>query len=190
VGTEVSGVAVDSNRNVYYSVTVNGAVNELPYAFVDPSPQVAPMSADGGELSPVLPTTENLAGPFAPTTDQPWLTINSVADGVVSYSYTTATAGRIGHIKLLGQSIPVIQGVTGTPPIIKNVRSLGQGSVQFTFTNLPNAVFEVLSSTDLTLPLSQWTVVGSPSVTGSTQYQFTSPPDTNDPTLYFTVRSP
>ena len=40
----------------------------------------------------MLPATENLLGPFAPTSDQSWLTISGITNGVVSFSFT-ANAG-------------------------------------------------------------------------------------------------
>jgi len=48
----------------------------------------------------------------------------------------------------------------------------------------------VLATTNLSLPLSNWTVVGMASNTGPGQFQFTSQPTTNDSQLFYVVRSP
>ncbi len=114
-------------------------------------------------LPVVLPATDNLLAPFAPTSDQPWLTITGITNGVVSFSFTANTGpSRTAHITLLGQTIPVTQPVIATPPTLTGLQMLGNGVVHFAFTNNPSASFTVLSTTNLSLPLSNWTVVGAP----------------------------
>ena len=91
----------------------------------------------------------------------------------------------------MGQTITVTQGVVVTmPPTLTNLQWLGSSVVQFTFTNVQGATFEVLSTTNLGLPLSQWTVEGAPTVTGPGQYQFTSGADTTNMSRFFIVESP
>jgi hypothetical protein len=181
------GVAVDGAGNVYIADTGNSdmeiyvaytnAIKELPHAFVDPTPRFESMAAGNDALPVVLPTTENLLAPFAPTSDQPWLTISGAAKGVVSFSFTTNTGpSRTAHITLLGQSIPITQAVIGTPPTLTDVQMLGNGVVQFAFTNNPGATFTVLSTTDLSMPLSNWTVVGTASNAVSNVFLFTTQP--------------
>ena len=48
----------------------------------------------------------NLSGPFAPASDQPWLTITGVTNGVVSFSFTdiAPATSRVAHINVLGSS--------------------------------------------------------------------------------------
>ena len=59
----------------------------------------------------MLPTTQALTGVFAPSSDQSWLTIGTIANGVVNFSFTanTGAAARTAHISLLGQQITVTQ---------------------------------------------------------------------------------
>jgi DNA-binding beta-propeller fold protein YncE len=105
-----SGVAVDSAGNVYIADCVQNAIKELPNAFVDPTPKLEGLAAGNDFLPVVLPATENLLPPFAPTSDQSWLTITGITNDVVSFSFTTNTGfSRTGHITLLGQIIPVTQ---------------------------------------------------------------------------------
>jgi hypothetical protein len=185
------GVAVDGAGNVYIADTGNDAIKELPYAFVDPTPKLEGLDAGSDALPAVLPITENLLPPFAPVSDQPWLTITGVNNGVVSFSFTANTGpARTANITLLGQSIPITQGVIGTPPTLSGLQMLGNGVFQFAFTNTPSAAFTVVSTTDLSLPMSSWTVVGAPSNTASGMFQFTSQPTTNDSQLFYGVRSP
>ena len=169
----------------------NNAIKELPHAFVDPTAKVESLAGGSDVLPVVLPATANLLGPFAPTSDQPWLTITGVTNGVVSFSFTANTGpSRTAHITLLGQTITVTQPVIATPPTLTGLQMLGNGVVQFAFSNNPSASFTVLSTTNLSLPLTKWTVVGAPTVVAPGLFQFTSQPTTNDAARFYVVRSP
>jgi len=184
------GVAVDGTGNIYIADANNQAVKELPYAFVDPTHRLETMAAGSDALPTVLPTMENLLPPFAPTSDQSWLTITGTTNGIVSYSFTTNSGpARTAHISLLGQIIPITQGLLGTPPTVSSVQLLGSGAVQFAFTNIPSASFTVLSTTNLSSPLGEWAVVGTPTENPPGQYQFTDTRATSTQRFYI-VRSP
>lgn len=49
---------------------------------------------------------------------------------------------------------------------------LGNDTFQLSFTNAPGMGFVVLTSTNIALPLSNWTVLGAPTETSAGQYQF------------------
>ena len=59
----------------------------MPYAFVDPTPKFEGPAAGSDALPMVLPSTANLRPPFAPTSDQSWLTITGVS-GSLSHQTT------------------------------------------------------------------------------------------------------
>jgi hypothetical protein len=184
------GVAVDGVGDVFIGIII-GAIVELPHVFVDPTPKLEGLAADSDALPVVLPPTENLLPPFTPTSDQTWLTITGITNGVVSFSFTANTgSARTAHITLLGQTIPITQGLIGTPPNLTGARMLRNGVLQFAFTNTPGASFTVVSTTNLSLPFANWTVVGAASNTAPGQFQFTSQPTTNDPQRFYGVRSP
>ena len=61
---------------------------------------------------------------------------------------------------------------------------------QFAFTNSPGAIFGVLASTNLTLPLTNWTVLGGVTEIAPGQFQFIDPQATNNPKRFFLIRSP
>ena len=105
------GVAVDGSGNVYIADTFDNAVKEIPNALVGPASVTEGAPAGSDSLFAVIPTTTNLTGVFAPSSDQSWLTIGAVANGVVDFSFTanTSTAPRVAHISLLGRQIPVTQ---------------------------------------------------------------------------------
>jgi len=186
-----SGLVVDGEGNIYIADTYNNAIKELPRAFVDPTPRSESAAAGNDALPVVLPATENLLAPFTPTSDQPWLTISGITNGVVSFSFTANTGpSRTAHITVLGQTTAITQGVIGTPPTLTDLQTLGNGVIQFTFTNNPSATFTVLSTTNLLLPLAEWAVVGAPTNIAPGLFQFTSQPTTNDAQRYYRVRSP
>ena len=115
-GVPPDGVAVDGTGSVYIGGGPNLTLSELPYVFVDPTARSEGAAAGNDSLPVVLPATANLLAPFAPTSDQSWLTITGITNGVVSFSFT-ANAGsvRTAFITLLGQSILVTQaGLTFT----------------------------------------------------------------------------
>jgi hypothetical protein len=185
------GVAVDGANNVYIADTSDNAIKESPYAFVDPTAKLEGLAAGSDILPVVLPATANLLGTFAPTSDQTWLSITGVANGVVNFAFTANSGpARTAHIRLLGQAIAITQGLIGTSPNLTAVQMLSNGAIQFSFTNNPSASFTVLSSTNLSLPLADWTVVGSATNVSSDLFQFTSQPTPNDQQRFYTVHSP
>ncbi len=108
------GVAVDGSGNVFTANANTNAVEELPYAFVGPASFTESAAAGSDSLLPVLPATQSLTGIFAPTSDSSWLTIGTISNGVVSFSFTanTGTIPRTANITILGQQIAVTQAAT------------------------------------------------------------------------------
>jgi hypothetical protein len=82
--------------------------------------------------------------------------------------------------------------VTSPPPSPTLISSatLPGGSFQFSFTNATPINFTVLASTNMALPTSNWTVLGSATVISSGVYQFTDAQATNLPRRFYQVRSP
>jgi hypothetical protein len=142
-------------------------------------------------LPVVLPATANLLAPFAPTSDSAWLTISGITNGVVSFAFgaNSASTNRTAHITLLGQSIAITQAA-GPPSTLIGSPLLSKGTFQFAITNNdPGASFTVLTSTNPSLPLSNWTVVGPATNTAPGVFQF-STGTTNNPQGFYRVRSP
>jgi hypothetical protein len=183
-----AGLYVDDNRDVYVADAENGAVEELPRAFVDPAPRMEAYPGGGDALPLVLPANADLQPPFAPVTDQPWLTVTNAADGIVDFAFTAnigPLSPRTGHVTVLGESVTVIQtNAPVAPPQLTGGRLLGNGSYQFTFTNSPGTTFTVLATTNLGLPLADWVDVGTVSNSSPGIYQFTSQPLTNAQEYY------
>ena len=77
-----------------------------------------------------------------------------------------------------------------TTVVLANPAELLGGAFQFSFTNTPGASFSVLTTTNLSLPLSNWTVVGGATEVSPGQFQYTDPQATNTPQRFYRVRSP
>jgi len=58
------------------------------------------------------------------------------------------------------------------------------------FTNAPFAPFALLTSTDVSLPLSNWTVLGAVTEIAPGQFTFSNAQMTNNPQRFYHVRSP
>ena len=113
------GVAVAGSDNLYIANTDFSAIDELPRTFV-PAAAVSEGAAGGSDTLPVLvPSTQALTGVYAPSSGQSWLTIGSVANGVVGFSFAVnmTTAARTADITLLGQSITLTQAGETAPTV-------------------------------------------------------------------------
>ena len=92
------------------------------------APLSEPIGAGFDQLPAVLPASLPLSGPWEPTSDQPWLTLGTVAQGRVSFTFG-ANPGepRIAVISLLGEQIAVNQDGRYTP----HFSELGQPTITY-----------------------------------------------------------
>lgn len=98
---------------------------------------------------------------------------------VVGQEFVTLTTSTMpSHTHALPSSPKLIQ-----PALLSN------GTFQFSFTNVPGMSFTVLSSTNLSTPLSNWNVVTTFNSTVSGPLQFTGP-TTNGPRQFYVIRIP
>ena len=105
-------VAVDPSGNLYIGISdVSNGLQEIPNAFVGPPSLTETSAAGSDQLLSVVPATQSLSGVYAPGSSQSWLTIGSINDGVVSFSFTanTGAVSRTANIYLLRQPITVTQ---------------------------------------------------------------------------------
>jgi streptogramin lyase len=145
-----SGVAVDGSGDVYFADTGNQAIKAILNAYVGPAGGFTePAMAGTGALLPVLPATGSLTGIFAPTSNQSWLAIGTIASGVVNFSLNgnLTTSARAANINILGQSISVTQAgrLAGAPTVVSLSPTSGTGLTQ-TFTAVysdPNGVSDL-----------------------------------------------
>ncbi|MGD0777694.1 MAG: DUF2341 domain-containing protein [Candidatus Solibacter sp.] len=113
------GITVNGPNDIYIGDSTGGAVRELTLGFVAPASFVESAAAGTDALLPVLPS----GSPVTATSDQSWLTIGTIANGVVNFSFTanSSTVVRVANISVLGSQIPVTQtagsasGITVNP---------------------------------------------------------------------------
>src|ERR1022692_2535690 len=64
------------------------------------------------------------------------------------------------------------------------------GTFQFAFTNSVGALFGVLATTNLSLPLTNWTTLGGATEISPGQFQFADPQETNNSLRFYKILSP
>jgi hypothetical protein len=67
---------------------------------------------------------------------------------------------------------------------------LSNGQFQFSFTNSPDALFGVLATTNLSIPLMNWTLLNGVMEIASGQFQFTDPQVVNGSQRYYRLYAP
>ncbi len=77
-----------------------------------------------------------------------------------------------------------------TAPKLVDAKTLATGSFQFAFTNSVGAIFGALPTTNVALPLTNWTALGGVTEISPGQFQFTDPQATNSPQSFYLIRSP
>lgn len=92
----------------------------------------------------------------------------------------------------LAPDIGAVEGIYNAagPGVLSGMTNLGNGSFQFGFTNFTGTSFTVLASTNAALPMSKWTILGTPTEALPGQYQFTDLPATNRGQRFYRVTSP
>jgi streptogramin lyase len=105
-----AGVAVDALGNLYVADQGNNAIEEFTFAYLSLSTASLSLGAQAGTGSlnaQILPAS----APLTVLSDQPWLTISSVAAGVIQFAFQANTSGasRTANITVLGQQVPVTQ---------------------------------------------------------------------------------
>ena len=81
-------------------------------------------------------------------------------------------------------------GTTPTSFTLNRPTKAAKGALQFTFTNTPGAVFNVLASTNASTPLTNWTVLSNVTETTDGHFSFTDTQATNFARRFYRVVSP
>ena len=112
--------------------------------------------------------------------------VNTNLTGSYPINYTVTNA--FGGVATTSRTV----FVTAPPPSPTLVSSLTLpgGVFQFNFTNTTPISFTVLTSTNVDLPSSNWTVLGAASVLSPGVYQYTDTQASNFPRRFYQVRSP
>lgn len=144
--------------------------------------------------NPLLAPLGNYGGP---TQTMPPLPGSPAIDAGDDSATNTFASDQLGLPRLSGMHVDIgaaeLQVVIAhQPAVLTDVRRLGDGAVQFGFTNLIGASFTVFAGADVAAPFNTWSNLG-PAVempAGSGQFQFTDPQATNNGQRFYRVRSP
>jgi hypothetical protein len=94
----------------------------------------------------------------------------------------------ITTLDVLGYNLSLPAPVA-VPSNLTGVRQ-GNGSFLLSFTNTPGASFTVLATTNISLSLSNWSVLGAATESPAGQFQFTDAQSAAHPGRFYRVRSP
>jgi hypothetical protein len=138
--------------------------------------------------------------------DYPVLQLHSLQTDQIVFVASTSWSGSsvvsaavnglpVGHAfaTVFVNGIPSASSIIriGAPQIIlAGATKLPNGSFQFFLTNTPGSAFTVLATTNVTQPLSNWTVLGAPIEGPPGVYQFTDPQAPNNPQRFYNIRAP
>jgi hypothetical protein len=158
-------------QSIYYD-------SSYPSYITGPAPNLAPLGNYGG-----------------PTQTMPPLP-GSPAIGAGSVAANTFTTDQRGYPRtqngLIDLGAVELQSPAASPPVLENITlpAGGGNGLQFTFTNAPAADFTVLTATDVSLALTNWTVLGEVQQVAPGQYQFTDPQAATNMARFYRVQSP
>jgi hypothetical protein len=74
--------------------------------------------------------------------------------------------------------------------VLTGAQVQSNGSFQFSFTNNAGVLLSVLATTNMTLPQSQWTTLGSATEVSPGQFQFSDPQAAASQQRFYVIRSP
>jgi parallel beta-helix repeat protein len=175
---------IDMTNTIVAANTATSTPDVLgPYTgrnnFVGGNPQLAALGNNGGPTQTMLPMSGSPV-------------ISAGIDVVTNFLATDQRgyprlSGR--HVDIGAAEVQFAAASANNPPVLQNVAwsAGGGGSVQFNFTNVTGAEFTALSSSNLTVPLSNWIVLGTALELSPGQYQFTDTAATNKLQFYQVV---
>jgi sugar lactone lactonase YvrE len=132
-----------------------------------------------------------LTSAFTPSAGQVFQLINATnrLGAFASVNLPALPAGLAWTNRLpIDGSVGVVAAVEPAP--ILNPQMLPSGSFQFGFTNLSGLVFNILTTTNLALPVDSWTVLGPATELTPGQYRFTDSAATNQTQRFYRLRWP
>jgi PKD repeat protein len=142
------------------------------------APDLAPLGNYGGPTQTMPPL------PGSPAIGAGSVAANTFSTDQRGYPRTQNGLIDLGAVEL--------QSPAANPPVLGNITvpAGGGNGLQFTFTNAPAADFTVLTATNVSLALTNWTVLGEVRQVAPGQYQFTDPQAATNRARFYRVRSP
>ncbi len=174
------------------SYIVVGTINDACYQGGVTNTLVIAPAAAGVTLDNLAQTYDGTAKPVKVSTTPPDLATDVTYSG---FAFAPTNAGSYTVIATITD--PNYQGsatntlvISVNSSIVAGGATLTNGTFQVSFASHPGGSFSVLATTNLALPLSDWTVLGAVTEVAPGHYQFTDLEATNCPQRLYRVRSP
>jgi predicted outer membrane repeat protein len=157
------------------------------------APDIAGSYTGGPNLVGGNPLLASLGDYGGPTQTMPPLPGSPAIDVADTSDFST---DQRGFPRVLGTApdFGAVEGIFNPagPGFLTVVPELENGTFQFGFTNYEGMTQTILTTTNLALPLNQWTILGTAVETpaGSGNFQFTDPQTTNYLQRYYRATSP
>jgi hypothetical protein len=170
-------------------LTYGGSNLILSVVYVSPNYYTGPAPLTN---APDLAPLGNYGGPTQTMPPLP----GSPAIGAGSVAANTFSTDQRGYPRtqngLIDLGAVELQPPAASPPVLENITvpAGGGNGLHFTFTNAPAADFTVLTATNVSLALTNWTVLGEVRQVAPGQYQFTDPQASTNTARFYRVRSP
>jgi hypothetical protein len=184
-GPDLAGAFTSQGHNLIgqtngVSGFTNGSNGDLAGDAAGPlGPRLGPLVNNGG------PTWSMALLPGSPA-------IDAGDDALLDVPFNLVTDQR-GFARKSGAHVDIGAfefQAAATPLYLGALTAAGTSAVQLAFTNTPGASFTVLSVNNLSLPLSNWSVIGAATEVAPGQFQFTDPQAANNPQRFYRLRSP
>jgi Concanavalin A-like lectin/glucanases superfamily/Regulator of chromosome condensation (RCC1) repeat/Domain of unknown function (DUF5011) len=111
--------------------------------------------------------------------------VNVNVQGVYTLTYTVTNF--LGAVDTVTRTVVVSPP---PPPAAFTITGLAQGQYALQFTGNTNAGYTVLATTNMAVPLEDWTVLGSAILTSNNLFQFIDTNSANVPDRFYMLRSP
>jgi N-acetylneuraminic acid mutarotase len=171
------------------SYTVIGTINDFFYQGIATSLLVVSKATGAVTLGNLIQVFDGTPKNVSTATLPPGLSVSVFYNGLTNAptnegSYTVL--GTINDVDYLGSATNTL--VVGVP-VVLSPELLSNGVFRLLFTETPGAIFTVLATTNLALPIADWTALGTPTETSPGQFQFTDPEATNFGWRLYRIRS-
>ena len=167
--------------NIVTSINHSGGIETINGGIISANPLLGPLGSNGGPTITMIPQNGSPAINAGLTSAAAGITYDQRGPG---FPRIVGAAVDIGAVE--------VQSVVASTPFLITGERLTNSTFGFSFTNVSGASFTVYATTNIALPLSNWSSLGSAveSPLGSGHYQFTDPQAGTSAQRFYEVISP